>query len=107
MNTKCPYTACPKTERGLNGIKCRCDEQASSGNSELLCADFKEWWEEYGSIDYDEMCQAKAAWDYQEKRIRAAMDIEKSEWVRSDLRGPVEHGIDNVARKLGFKDISA
>lgn len=30
---------------------------------------FKEWWIDQPSIDYDEMCVASDAWDYQQHRI--------------------------------------
>ena len=38
---------------------------ASDSSAVVMCksSTFKDWWQEHGSIDYDEMCQANAAWN--------------------------------------------
>lgn len=48
---------------------------------------FQQWWTEHGTLDYDEMCVAKAAWDYQNSKVKAA--------ERQD--GMVQIGIDELA----------
>ena len=46
----------------LGSGKTQVEAWADAANK-LKPSTFKDWWQEHGSLDYEEMCQAKAAWD--------------------------------------------